>query len=257
MTEGRTSRIGLVLRFSIVFLLLSLPSGALPQEASISMATEAWPPFRMNDPQSPSGFRGIDIDITNALSKAIGITIKIERHPWARALESMRTGQTDMITGVAYTSERETYMYYVPVSYYTVRPVFYTQKGKGRLFATYEDLRGPSVGYSLNSAYFEPFNSDRRINKVGLSTEEQLLHAPALRRIDITIGTDPNISFDIARLGYRDRLEPTRYQPPDKTDLFIALSRKSTAMAYAPDIKRALQKLLREGTVQAILDSYR
>jgi polar amino acid transport system substrate-binding protein len=169
----------------------------------------------------------------------------------------MRSGQADMITGIAYTPERETFMHYVPISYYAVRPVFYTQKGKGHLIQSYKDLYGPSVGYSLNSAYFEPFNSDSKINKVGISTEGQLMQVLALGRIDIIIGTDPNISYDVVRLGYRDILEPTAYQPPNKTELFIALSRKSPAMAISQDIEQAVRRLIKNGTVDKIIKAYR
>lgn len=221
------------------------------------MVTEAWPPFRMNDANSPSGFNGIDIDLTHELSQILGVTIEIHRHPWARALEMMRSGHADMLTGIAYTSDREAFMHYVPKSYYAVRPVFYTQKGKGHLIKTYEDLYGPSVGYSLNSAYFEPFNSDSRVNKVGLSTEVQLLQALALGRVDITVGTDPNISYDIARLGYRDVLELTHYQPSVKTNLYIALSRKSSAMSYAQDIETAIDRLMNDGTIETIINKYK
>jgi polar amino acid transport system substrate-binding protein len=238
--------------------LAALPRWGECGDRAIIMATEEWPPFRMNDPNSPSGFRGIDIDIAERLSDAIGIPIVVQRHPWARALALMRTGGADMITGVARTQEREAFMHYVPISYYAVHPVFYARKERGDAIQTYADLvDGPSVGYSLHSAYFEPFNSDDRIKKVGLSTEPQLLHALALGRIDVIIGTDPNISFDIARLGYRDALEPTRYQPPKKTELFIALSRKSPAMAHAKKIEQALKRLLANATIEAIFGNYR
>lgn len=238
--------------------LFFLPCSGAGEDRRIIMATEEWPPFRMNDPDSPSGFRGIDIDIVNRLSDAMGVPIVVQRHPWARALELMRSGGVDMITGAARTPERETFMHYVPVSYYAVRPVFYARKGEGSRFRTYDDMvGGPSVGYSLHSAYFEPFNSDDRIHKVGLSTEVQLLHALALGRIDVTIGTDPNISYDIARLGYRAKLEPTRYQPPEKTELFVALSRKSPVMRYAERIEKALEGLVADGAVGVIVENYR
>jgi len=242
----------------LALLLLFILSGwAFSQNQRIIMVTEQWPPFRINDKTTPSGFRGIDIDLTRKLSEAIGIPIEIQRHPWARALEMMRSGQADMITGIAKTPARESFMHYIPVSYYAVRPVFYTQKGRGQQVQTYTDLYGPSIGYSINSAYFEPFNSDDKINKLGLSTEEQLLHVLALGRIDLTIGTEPNISYDIARLGYRDDLEPTAYQPPDKTELFFALSRKSPAMAMASEIEKALVSLISKGTVNQIITTYR
>lgn len=245
-----------VLRFALFFLFI-LPGWGFGENTRIIMVTEHWPPFRMNDENSPSGFRGIDIDIIQKLSEAIGKPIDIQRHPWARSLEQMRSGRADMITGIAHTPERETFMHYVPVSYYAVRPVFYTQKGKGHLIQSYQDLYGPSVGYSLNSAYFEPFNSDSKIKKMGLSTEVQLLQVLALERIAVTIGTDPNISYEVARLGYRDVLEPTAYQPPNKTELFIALSRKSPVMALAQEIEQALRRLMANGAIDEIIKAYR
>jgi len=244
------------LGFALFFILI-LPDPGPCQETRLVMVTEAWPPFRMNDEKSPCGFRGIDIDITLALSRELGIRIDIQRHPWGRALELMRSGHADMVTGAARTPEREVFMHYVPISYYAVRPVFYTQKGKADRIRSYADLIGPSIGYSLKSAYFEPFNSDSAIKKVGLPTEVQLLRLVALGRIDVTIGTDPNISYDVARLGYRDVLEPTVYQPPDKTDLYIAISRKSTALAMAEKIEQALGRLMASGAIEEIIHAYR
>jgi len=243
---------------AILLTLYLLPAVPLfAQSAQIVMVTEHWPPFRMNDEASPSGFRGIDIDIMEKLSLVLGIPIEIQRHPWARALELMNNGQADMITGIARTAEREEFMHYIPLSYTAVRPVFYTQKGKGALIKSYEDLFGPSVGYSLKSAYFEPFNSDTRIRKVGLSNEVQMLHVLALGRVDVLIGTDPNMAYEVSRLGYRDVLEPTAWQPSAMTELFIALSRRSPVMDRAGEIERALRQLLDDGSIGAILSAYR
>lgn len=242
--------------FAVLVFCLGGATAGLSEERII-MVTEEWPPFRLNDAASPWGFRGIDIDLVRALSAETGIGIEVQRHPWARALELMRSGQADMITGVARTAEREQFMHYIPVSYCAVHPVLYTQAGRGGQFRSYQDLFGPSVGYSLHSAYFQPFDSDARINKVGLSTEVQMLQVLALKRLDVIIGTDPNISFDIARLGLRDQVEPTHYQPPDSTALFIALSRKSQAMRHAAAIENALQRLVASGAVEKIVHAYR
>ncbi len=242
---------------SILFFGLIIPASSLCQSQRIIMVTEHWPPFRINDAGSPSGFRGIDIDIVNKLSERLGIKIEIQRHPWARALALMRSGDADMITGVAFTEEREKFAYYIPISYYAVRPVFYTQKGKGSRIQTYQDLYGPTVGYSIHSAYFEPFDSDSKVEKIGLSTEIQLMKVLALKRIDVIIGTDPNISYDIARLGFQQTLEPTAYQPSGKTELFIALSRKSPVLAQAQEIEQVLRGLLSDGTIDEIVSKYR
>ena len=244
--------------FSIIlFFSLLIPVWSCGQQPQIVMVTEHWPPYRLNDDTTPSGFRGIDIDIVNSLSEQIGIKIEIQRHPWARALELMRTGQADMITGVAHTAAREKFLYYIPISYSAVRPVFYTQKGKGSQIQSYQDLFTSTVGFSLHSSYFEPFDSDVRIKKMGLSTEIQLLKVLALKRVDVIIGTDPNVSYDISQLGYQEILEPTSYQPPDKTELFIALSKKSPVMAQSRKIEETLLRMLSDGTIDTIIRKYK
>lgn len=240
-----------------MFCLLLLPNVAMGQNDRLIMVTEEWPPFRINDQKSPSGFRGIDIDIVERLAEELGVAIEIQRHPWARALEMMRNGQADMVTGAAHTPDREIFMHYVPVSYCAVRPVFYTRKGQGQSIRSYQDLYGRKIGYSLHSAYFEPFNSDTRLSKVGLSTEQQLLQVLTLKRLDLVIGTDPNISYDMARLGLTEQLDPTVYTPPDKTELFITLSRKSPAMGLASQIELVLRELMDDGTIETILERYR
>jgi polar amino acid transport system substrate-binding protein len=221
------------------------------------MVTEEWAPFRMNDETAPSGFRGIDIDLTQELQARLHTPITIERRPWGRALEMMRSGQADLITGVAYSADRAQYMLFVPTPYTAVQPVFITTKGRGPGIRSYADLAGKTIAFSLNSDYFEPFNSDRSLQKVGLTDEAQILRVISLGRVDVAIGTDPNLSWDIARGGYGARVERTAYQPPDRTDLFIAVSKKSPLAARLDEIDAALKGMLADGSIADILGRYR
>jgi len=245
-----------VVRLLLCILLLLLPIFAFSQR-KITMVTEEWPPFRINDPTEPSGFVGIDIDVVTYLERELGVTIEIQRHPWARALEMMKSGLIDCISGYAMTSERQIFSEYVPTPYYSVRPVFYALKGAGASIKTYDDLYGKVIGQSKNSAYFEPYNSDTRMLKKDLVTEVQIIQMAALGRIDLAIGTDPNISWDIAKLGLRDKLEQTSFIPTVKTDLYIAFSRKSPALDLVPLIDQAIAKMLVNGTFAKIIQKYR
>ncbi len=227
------------------------------QPTSLVMVTEVWPPFRMNDAQSPSGFAGIDIDLTLELSARIGIPIEIARVPWARALEMMRTGTADLITGVAWTEERAQFMAYAATSYASVRPTFLAPKGRGASVQAYGDLQGKSIGLSTNSAYFPQFNEDKTLKKVGLSTEVQILQMLALGRIDLAIGTDPNLSWDTARLGLKDKVEPTAWQPDYRTALFLAVSAKSQAANLVGQIDQAIRSMVADGMMDQILNAYR
>ncbi len=246
-----------LLAIALSMALLGSIGAQASQATTLIMVTEVWPPFRMDDAASPSGLTGIDIDLCIALEKRLGIRIDIRRVPWARALDMMRSGQADLITGIARTGERELFLHYLPTSYSVVRPMFFAPKGQGALVRSYEELYGKSIGISTNSAYFPRFNADAGLNKQSLSTEAQILQMLALKRIDLAIGTDPNLSWDIARLGLKDAIEPTAWQPEERTELFLALSKKSPAAALLERMDAALRAMIADGSMDAIKAAYR
>jgi polar amino acid transport system substrate-binding protein len=243
-------------RLLLCVLLVCIPFCAGAQR-KIMMVTEEWAPFRMNDASDPSGFSGIDIDLMRYLEKKLDISIEVQRHPWARALEMMKNGSADLITGFAYSDDRTAFVEYVPTPYYSVKPVFFALKGKGAKIKTYQDLYGKKIGQSKNSAYFEPYNSDADLQKMDLTNEVQILQMLVLGRIDLAIGTDPNISWDIAKEGFRGDLEQTTFRPPQKTDLYLAVSKKSSALDLLPRIDSAINQMLADKTIEKIVSKYR
>jgi polar amino acid transport system substrate-binding protein len=218
---------------------------------------ETWTPFRIEDNSAPYGFKGLDIEILDEISKKLNIKIQVRRSPWARSLENIKTGESDIITGVAYTDERAEFIDYVEPSYYSVNPVFYVQKGKGHLIKNYSDLNSYSIGYSIKSAYFEPFNSDRKLKKVELSTEAQLIKMLVLGRVDVIIGTNPNLAYDLLQSGNSLKVEPVYYAPPKTTKLYIGLSKKSPLTTRKKDIEKVINNMLIENRIKKIMTNYR
>lgn len=104
-------------------------------------------------------------------------------------------------------------------------PAFFVQKGKGHLIQRYADFYNFTIGYSRNSAYFKPFNSDTALKKNAVTTEIQIVKMLAHGRLDAIIGTDSNVKYDIAKLGLKEKIEPAHYIPDEKTQLFIGISK--------------------------------
>ena len=241
----------------IVCVFFILITHTLFAQRMISLATEEWAPFRINDSEEPSGFIGIDIDLIRQLEKRLGLIIKVESHPRARAIEMLKNGQIDCISGYAYTEEREVFALYVPTPYFAVQPVFYALKGHGSSITTYEDLYGKKIGQSKNSTFFNKYNIDMQLTKVDISSELQIIQMLELGRIDLMIGTDPNISWIIAKLGLSEKFEKTVFEPMEKTDLFIAFSRKSPAVDLVPLIDKAIADMIADKTIETIVSTYR
>lgn len=64
----------------------------------------SYPPYEYNDEEGrPAGF---NIEILKAVAAEIGLDIKITLLPWYEALEAIKTGEADAITGMLYSIER-------------------------------------------------------------------------------------------------------------------------------------------------------
>lgn len=237
----------------VSFFLLFVSFGAFSQRALV-LVTEPWAPYRIVD--DSGALSGIDVEIVRALERKMGTEIKIKLYPWSRCLRLMKSGDADLMSGIAWSDERSAFIRYLKPPYNQARPVFYVQTGKGASIAAYGDLGGKRIGQSKDTVYFEPYDSDRGLTKVTLTDEAQIIRLLSLGRIDVAVGTSPNIDWDIKRLGYSGSFERTAYEPPVVTDLYFGVSKKSAAMSLADDLERALGELAAEGTLEAIAKEY-
>ena len=237
----------------ITFLLAFFPLGAFPQRALV-LVTEVWAPYRIVD--DSGALSGIDVEIVHALERKLGMTIEIKLYPWSRCIRLMQSGDADLMSGIAWSDERSTFIWYLRPSYNQARPIFYARTGMGASIASYNDLSGKRIGQSPDTVYFDPYDSDSALTKITLTDEGQILRLLSLGRIDVAVGTSPNIEWDIKRLGYSGAFERAAYEPPIVTDLFFGVSKKSSAMSLADDLERALGELAAEGAIEGIIKKY-
>ncbi|MCP5452434.1 MAG: amino acid ABC transporter substrate-binding protein [Spirochaetaceae bacterium] len=221
------------------------------------MVTDTWAPFRMEEARLGSGNDGIDFQVIRRIGEELGLELEIQYHPWARALELLRVGRADLMTGVAYSPERDEYLLYVPTPYAAVRPALYTRAGMASTVRSYGDLAGKTIGQSAASVYFEPYDSDGSLDKLNLQYEEQLLRMLVLGRVDVVVGTEPNIGWDASRLGLSGLVEPALYEPEGRTELFIVVSERSPLGSRSAEIDAVIRRMLASGEIDAIMAAYR
>lgn len=223
-------------------------SAAQPSGAVLSVATMVWPPFRMSSPGAH--LSGLDVDLLNEISRRTGLQFDIQVMPWARGLERMRQGHVDLMTGLARTLEREAYVEYLSPPYHACAPRFYGSAVLQGQVRDYGDLSRLRIGYVLESAYFEPFDSDTRLNKRGVNSESQLLEMLQRGRIDLLVGTDCQVDYDRRDPALAQRLFKMSYEPPNRTALYIGFSRKSPQQAARTLMETALQSIVADGWLQ-------
>lgn len=236
---------------------LFLSSAIWAQTPEYVMVNEEWAPYRIGTNERPEEWTGIDVDLVREIEKRLSVKIAIKSAPWSRCLEMIKLGQADIMTGVAWTAERAAEMAYVPTSYSSVRPAFYAIKGKGSAIRSYADLAGKKIGQSTNSAYFEPYNTDASLNKISVRDEETILRMLAAGRIDLAVGTEPNLGWDAARFGLRDLVEPTAWQPEQVTPLYLVIPERQKLAGLDKRLDVCLREMMSDGTMATILAKYK
>lgn len=220
----------------------------------LRVMTDYWPPFRIEGENGR--ITGLDMDLLAELERRTGLHFEVQRAPWARGLAALQGGTADLMTGLARTPERERYIDYLAQPYYACAPRLYASPEVAPRIRHYADLKGPTIGFVLESAYFEPFDSDPHLAKFGVNNETQLLQMLALGRLQVVIGTDCQVDYELRDPHLAGRILRTAYQPEARTDLYIGFSRQRPLAAERKLIAQALAQMLAEGWVQRAAARY-
>lgn len=220
---------------------------------TVLVSTDTWPPFRIGNTPAMTG---IDIDILKELEKELNVAFIVNQAPWVRCLDLMKNGQTDVMIGLAKTSEREEYISYSKQPYYSCSPAFFVRKGSKVVINTYNDLKKITIGYARASAYFESFDSDISLQKVDIADETTLIKMLLSDRVQAIVGTDCQVAFDLKIHGWSKSIERTAYKPNAQTYLYIGISKKSPFITRINDLNRAVDRLIANKRPQTIASKY-
>lgn len=236
------------------YLLLLLLTTMIFATDTVTVATVIWAPFRIGTDHSVES--GIDIDILEEIGEEMNIHFEWKLYPWARCLLSMEMGKIDIMTGIAYTEERAQYITYTDNPYYACHPAFFRLQDAPFVVNSYQDLANKKIGYSRSSAYFEPFDSDTSLRKVDVHGEEQLLQMLLHQRIDLFVGTDIQVEYDIAEQQLKKEITKVQYVPNSPIRLFCGVSKKSEFSKLWSEFNKILNRMIESGKIDSIAKEY-
>jgi polar amino acid transport system substrate-binding protein len=85
----------------------------------LTITNSHWPPWRVLE--NDGSLNGIDIDILKGLSTRLDLQLITKGCGWKRCLKSMELGESDVMTGLFKTPEREKYMQFIEPPYRSVQ----------------------------------------------------------------------------------------------------------------------------------------
>ncbi len=238
--------------FTILLIVLIFTKTLIAKDFTIGVAT--WVPFLFTETKE---VKGISIDYVKELTKRMNVNLVIKKVPWARSLKMLKQGKLDAVVNMVETEQRKEYITFTSPPYAKLTTRFYIHKDNTDLIKKYTDLYKYRIGFVRNSAYFEPFNSDEKINKYGVNTESQLLAMLVKKRFEVIIGTDIQVDYEIAQKGYKPFITKASYMPSNDVLIRIGISNKSPFIKDLKTINKYTKEIVQEGLIEVYKEKYR
>ncbi len=257
--EGHRQLVGFILLAAFIIIwVVTFTNDAHAQsepfrQGQLRAAFSIWEPFVIED---ASEQHGIDMAILTELSHRMGKVLVLNPCPWRRCLKMLEDGDIDVLSSFAYTAEREQFAFYIKPAYSRVSPVFYVRQDGQTVISRYEDLSTLAIGSVVDSRYFEPFDSDTSLNKFEASSEMLLLRMLEAKRVDVIVGSDANVDFEIRRNDLDDIITKAEFRPDHHNDIHIAVSRNSPLMSQTDQISKIITDLREEGFIARVHARY-
>ena len=257
----RNSILGLNVYSIFVVLLILFPvnSRAQASEKEITFSYTEWRPILYQDQGIP---KGLYIDILKELFEVeLGLGLSYRQRPWKRAQVEVEEGKSDLLITIP-TEERRKYAL---ISEQPIFPLYfgiYTYTGHPKLEQIEEiktiqdiiDLDLVAVS-NLGNGWHKENVEDQGVATFLATQDKSIAKILSMRRGDIMIEPPVAMNDVIKRNNLTEQLVLTkaRFGP---TNLHILLSRKSKHRDKMPNINRALNRMIKDGRLQRMIDGY-
>lgn len=186
----------------LCLLLLTLALPALAQE-TLRVDFRERPPEMYRVDGAPGGPLVV---VLETAAQRLGIRLLWREAPFLRSLDDLRSGRIDLVPRVLMTEGRQAYVHFLPsICNQALDIHFAVRPGHEADLSRYEDLYRLAVGVKRGTAYFEPFDNDRKLNRVYASDDAQLAAMFRAGRLDtIAILDQQPMEAQFATLEFRD-----------------------------------------------------
>ncbi len=240
---------------TILILMVSLWCSSALAQTSIKTANAQWPPWRIE--RADGSLYGLEIDLLESLSAQLNLTLETKNCGWKRCLKHMQLGESDVITGLYRTAERERYMYFVEPPYRTQQHhCFYLNKNHQVKLADYQDLYALKVGIQSNVVYFSPFDEDKGLTKHNAIDDQALFRLLRGGRVDTVLMSCAEGDAFLQHEGLFQYFEHAEYVHSTKRPVYLAVSKLSPLAERLDELSSVLKAFIEDGELDALFTKY-
>lgn len=236
----------------LVFMFCFLGFG-FSQDKIITAIADPWAPFV--DPDNSTD--GLSLEIIRAAYKTQGFSVTMKYVPWARALDSVKNGEYDILPGVWYSKERAEYLYFS--NHYTSNNIIFASNISDSFeYSGLDSLTGKTVGIIRGYGYSENFMNADNFNREPTNTLLSNILKLVNHRVDYIIEDEIVLKTKILK-EKPELLNQIFFSKTSllKNELFIASGLNNPRHEEIVNMfNKGLEEIRSNGTYKEIMDKY-
>jgi len=231
-----------------LFNVLFVKSAFSLTDKTLEIRTIAIAPYGFEHSIQPSG---IYFDLANQLSKDAGFLTNNQIYPYARIVNELKTGETDLTIMFKYKELSEHVIYIAPLP--TLKNVVIGLAGTK--ITTIASLKGKKLGYLRGAKFSDVIDNDSEILKYEIRDYFQGLDMLKAGRVYAIIGPiDPILSATI-ELGNEIDILGEPFVVSERTP-WVQISKKSKHAKNAELLRKHITQILARGDLELLRKKY-
>ena len=244
--------------------------GCLLGWSSLSLAdcqiTMRWnddPPFSFVSDITTDKVTGISVDVAREAFSRLGCQLRFSKLPWARALEELRVGRIDLISGAYKKPEREVYALFSTQGIVSPNVLFVRTEDIDKWhFKSLAELPAESfrLGAQINVSYSREYDQLMQTDSFSRNVQSQsdrisLWKMLAVNRIDGVIADLLTGRQELHDLQLQDKVKATDFIVSNEPS-FFAFSRATTSQTFVDNFDEVISQMREEGLLDKIVNQY-
>ena len=234
--------------FSIFLWCLIVGQAIAIETIKLEIRTIGIPPYGIENEADPSG---IYYDAANLLVQKAGYQADNLIYPYARIIEELKSGDTDLTIMFKYKELVDHVIYIAPLP--TLRTVVI-----GRLGTSYnsiDELNGKTIGYLRGARFSDTIDNSPLIIKQATDDFSQGARMLMSGRVDALIGPLDPILKAVENIGSKKSLLGTPFTVDERTP-WVQISKKSVDKVSIEKLKNIFLNIVLSGELNDIKDKY-
>lgn len=199
---------------------------------------------------------GIEVEITREIFSQMGLKPEYREYPWIRCLETVKTGNSDVVLAVVKTRQREQFLYYPSEpTVFETNSLFKLKTSKITANGNLQSLKKYTIAATSGASYGEKFDKAGFLKKERVSSAESIIRLVENKRVDLGVGSVQTVTYLMNKMGLSNKL--VFLKPPlGNEPLFAAFSRTKSHQKMAEEFSDRLAKFKKTKKYRAILAKY-